>query len=174
MGRSRGSIDLDESDSQSHSGNAQSDASSEDFQLISVFGGTDPSAVEASPCADGDKVLSFSRAMSKCGPASEIAVGCAQTSRQAERTEEDVGPDSEYLKQWVETCIAAQNENESSFLDVVRRNKTFRNPAIMEKMISYCGIDEFGSEAHCQEKLEKNDFYEAIIEFQEICAKISL
>lgn len=78
---------------------------------------------------------------------------------------------NEHLTAWVQSVCNAGGGSESRFTEVVRRNRNFRNPAIFDKMIKYCGIDENGTELSRREPLQEFEYYEAIAEFQEVCAR---
>ncbi|PXF48008.1 hypothetical protein BWQ96_02199 [Gracilariopsis chorda] len=60
-----------------------------------------------------------------------------------------------------------------SFTKMIRKNKNFHNPAIFEKMISYCKIDEFGTRFTHRETLQQGEFYTDISEAQDMCMKSS-
>lgn len=52
------------------------------------------------------------------------------------------------LAEWIVSVRKGANYSEGrnhSFTKMIRKNKNFHNPAIFEKMISYCKIDEFGT-----------------------------
>lgn len=77
------------------------------------------------------------------------------------------------LEEWVQSATNTQRSG-TSFTEMVRRNKNFRNPAIFEKMISYCDIDEFGTELPKDLPLQEHEYYEAIAHFQEECMREKL
>lgn len=74
------------------------------------------------------------------------------------------------LEAWVRSAVAAPKSS-AGFTEMVRKNKNFRNPAIFEKMISYCNIDEYGTELPAQPPLQEHEYYEEIAKLQEECMK---
>lgn len=180
MDKARCDRECDDPDSLSCSAKEQSDASSDDFHLISVSKAivlpvaAKPGSLEMERAAHDNEILTSSKAKSEVGAQSKGQGQFSKVGEQVRQNESDIGPDSDHLRQWVQTALANQRESGSSFSDMVRGNRNFRNPAILEKMISYCGIDEFGTQLQPEELLEKYEFYDVIADFQEICAKESL
>eukprot|EP00177_Eucheuma_denticulatum_P003466 GFKZ01006264.1.p2 GENE.GFKZ01006264.1~~GFKZ01006264.1.p2 ORF type:complete len:179 (+),score=27.09 GFKZ01006264.1:849-1385(+) len=145
--------------------------SDEDFKIISVS--DRPQRASSKICAPS-KVPPVTPADQFITPLE------SQRATSAEEGEQNAGPTdhqrahtaifaNNQLTAWVQSAVATQRETGLTFSDMVRRNRNFRNPAIFEKMISFCGIDEFGSELPKRLVLEKGDFYEDIAEFQEVC-----
>lgn len=77
---------------------------------------------------------------------------------------------SEELKTWISNAAEGAKIG-LNFAQVIRGNSNFHNPAIFEKMIAYCGIDEFGTQVPGRKALEKHDFYDDISTIQELCMK---
>lgn len=133
----------------------QSEAGSDDFRVLSVCPRRDTPSAQL-PCEEG-----FHRSDQCRGTDSERDVDDAEKKR----TEFS----NEYLTTWVQSVINAERGSESRFSEVVRKNKNFQNPAIFDKMVTYCGIDENGTDLVKLEPLKDSEFYEAIAEFQEVC-----
>lgn len=66
------------------------------------------------------------------------------THRTEEEGREDVVEATEDLKKWVSYVLSKRKEG-TDFNDKVRRDRNFRNPAILEKMVAYCELHEFGT-----------------------------
>lgn len=49
------------------------------------------------------------------------------------------------LARWVMEALKARVSSGVRLEEEVRKNKNFKNPAILDKMIEYCGIDEHAS-----------------------------
>lgn len=169
-----------------------SDVGSDDFRVISVSKGDLMAPVEHTAQAPhGELLLGNSGAGSdSTGDAVAASVRDAGDGRRkrgasssdvpipnvenADTTNvPDGGISSGHLKDWIQSAIYMQQSG-ASFTDMVRKNKNFRNPAIFEKMISYCNIDEFGTELPPDPPLQEHEYYEAIADFQEVCMRESL
>lgn len=74
---------------------------------------------------------------------------------------------NENLRKWVQCMVPEKRKQGTSFIGMIRKNKNFRNPAIFEKMISYCEIDEFGSHVQGRRELGTAENYLEISEAQE-------
>lgn len=68
------------------------------------------------------------------------------------------------LQTWVDGAMARG----LCFSDSVRENEAFRNPAILGKLVTYCGLSEHGTHFEVEEdaRLGKHDFYDAIASVQ--------
>ncbi|CAN8072186.1 unnamed protein product [Agarophyton chilense] len=77
------------------------------------------------------------------------------------------------LAEWISSVRkgVSPSENTPSFTKMIRKNKNFHNPAIFAKMISYCNIDEFGTQFKNRKALKKEEFYTEIAEVQDFCMK---
>lgn len=81
-------------------------------------------------------------------------------------TEEDLYNDeSQALEKWVREAIACRESGGVKLNEEVRRNRKFRNPTILQKMIAYCEIDEQASNLP-RTKVNEGDYYDAIAERQ--------
>lgn len=145
--------------------------SDEDFKIISVSDRPKRAPSKTGASVKGPQVNSSDQIAATVG--SERATSAEKEQKnanptQCERTHAEVFANDQLIA-WVQSAVATQKETGLTFSDMVRRNRNFRNPAIFEKMISFCGIDEFGTELQGRPVLEKGDFYEDIAEFQEVC-----
>lgn len=133
---------------------AQSETGSDDFRVLSVCPRRDASSAQLHQ--EG-----FHRGDQCRGNDTERGVENAEQKR--------LDFSNEYLTAWVQSVVNAERELGSRFSEVVRKNKNFQNPAIFDKMVTYCGIDENGTDLPKREALKEFEFYEAIAEFQEVC-----
>lgn len=76
---------------------------------------------------------------------------------------------SNALAAWFETARRMREESGLKFEVDLRKNKNFRNPAIFEKMIAFCDLDQFGSNINGyikKDELDDYQFYDNIAEQQ--------
>lgn len=75
------------------------------------------------------------------------------------------------LTEWVSSALATEQRSGISFSETVRRNSNFRNPAIYDKMVSFCAIDEFATHIAHRKPLEKFEYYDDLNDLQELLIK---
>jgi len=126
-----------------------SDAGSEDFHVISVST-TGANGSKAQPEQSGRSGF-------------DVNENNPSSAKVCQNEQKIVG---DRLSQWVTIALDAQQQSGTSFTEVIRDNRNFHNPAIFEKMITYCGIDEFGTHLP-KAVLGHDEYYEAIAALQE-------
>uniref|UniRef100_A0A7S2ZWX0 Uncharacterized protein n=1 Tax=Rhodosorus marinus TaxID=101924 RepID=A0A7S2ZWX0_9RHOD len=80
-------------------------------------------------------------------------------------SENALEPEKE-LGEWVDYALSKLKEG-VDFNDSVRRNHAFRNPAILEKMVAYCELDEHGTNlpktsTFAGRDFSKDEYYKAL------------
>lgn len=131
---------------------AESDDESEEFKVLSVL------ETVAQPRSNHPEA-------SEENPPSE------NSSTPSNETTQCVTVRNAKLAKWIQSVATSDSASHPSFTDMLRNNKNFRNPAIFQKMISYCGIDEFGTHFKNTSTLSKGDFYKDICEVQDALMK---
>lgn len=132
----------------SHENNSESD-DPDDFHVISVS------------CADSSQSQTQKSDATTCFE--------SQNGRKTKSDDERVSRNQlKKIERWI-AFVGSSTPERQTFTEIVRRNKNFRNPAIFEKMISYCGIDEFGTNIKGRKPLQEGDFYTDIREIQDMC-----
>lgn len=159
-----------------------SDADIDDFRVISISQNEGPrgKAGEAGRKgeADSDRELASKRAKDSDTEGAgrrRVAADEASCAAFQGNSNEDTQVASivyKDLDEWVRATVASQKSS-TGFTEAVRKNKNFRNPAIFKKMISYCDIDEYGTELPAPPALKEHEYFEAIAAFQEECMRKS-
>lgn len=150
-----------------------SDTGSDDFRVLSISkGGVENTVNHANvQTSKPENKTPGDRSRQQESSCEAAGVSNAQDAESADIS--TGGISSKSLDEWVQSAVAIQRSG-NSFTDMVRKNKNFRNPAIFEKMISYCDIDEFGTELPQDPPLHEHEYYEAIADFQEECMRETL
>ncbi len=109
--------------------------------------------------ADGFEVISVKPAAN--GSEIESRKRGAQSAEDAQKSA---------LETWVSEALALRESTGIELNQAVRKNKNFRNPSILQKMIAYCGIDEHASNIAAP-PINPEDCYDAIAERQRTIAE---
>lgn len=150
-------------------GSEGSDPESEDFRVISVS--TRKMPKKSSQKQSDECSRSFCTGKVLQSVAQPEASGSAETTRINHNSQ---GLRAHDLILWVQTANAARRRSESKFSQLIRDNKNFRNPAILEKMVLYCAVSEYGSNLPAAQSRKRHRSYQDIASFQEICMKDGL
>ena len=72
------------------------------------------------------------------------------------------------LQAWCSKALKARQEGGKCFEKELRTNRNFQNPAIFEKMVAYCGLDQYGSNTKNEKdrKVREDIFFDKIDEKQ--------
>lgn len=123
--------------------NGGEDAGSDEFCIISVRpGAQSQNEVEGS----------------ETGAAQEDAINEVKSNTDSR---EELRP----LDAWVKATLSMSQKSGLQFSESVRANKNFRNPSILQKMIAYCGIDEYASHFD-EEPIAEGDYYDVLAKRQ--------
>lgn len=69
------------------------------------------------------------------------------------------------LELWVRDALKSREDGNVRLNEEVRKNRNFKNPVILQKMILYCGIDEYATNLPVA-PIKPDEFYDAIAERQ--------
>ncbi|CAH1408016.1 unnamed protein product [Nezara viridula] len=76
------------------------------------------------------------------------------------------------LQEKITKMMMKMKDTDCDWNSVIQNKKSFRNPSIYEKLIEFCGINEFGTnyqtEVYDPNKWEKGSFYDELYEVQKV------